>query len=274
MKMIQWFISVLAWPILYMGGGGGGGAAPDTETPRRRQAIETVNRLFGIGSPDIAKDAYYTETTVPDSNPEAEGFHGGTTQRVFNEAAYNDEIRKAALERGDRAAARELGYTEHAGNVEALQRTQVDEDYTDAERALKMALARRGLSGSSVQSDQGSLLDRKKQEAYVSAGQAGQRAAEGLRAGDERSRLSLIDQINAGLDADSASQSLLSNLDANRRSAASTDLAGRINNFFQGIGAIYENQALPGAIASERAKRQQGTNLASYLDPTRGYQGS
>lgn len=274
MKLVQWFISVLAWPILYLGGGGGG-VPPDTETPRRRAAIETVNRLFGIGSPDIDKNAYYREEPDPNAVPyTGEGFQDSGMRRVFDESGYMSELEKAALERKDRAAARELGYTEHAGNVEALQRSQVDEDYNDAARQLKFALARRGLTGSSVQSDQGSLLSRKRQEGYLSAGQAGERAAEGLRSADERSRLSLIDQINSGLDADAASQSLLSNIDSNRRAAGANDLASRINNFFQGIGGIYEQQALPGAVASERSRRAQQTQLSTYLDPTRSYAGS
>jgi hypothetical protein len=267
MKMIQWFTSVLLWPVLRIGGGGGGAPA-DTETPRRRAAIERINTLFGIGDPNIDRSQFESVSET-----------GGIDTPVFSstsfdEAGYRKALEQAASERSDRAAARELGYTEHAGNVENLQRSQVDKDYEEAARQLKMALARRGLTGSSVQSDQGGLLGRRRQEGYLSAGQAGERAAEGLRAADERSRLSLIDQINAGLDTDAASTSLLSNIDANRRAAGATDLASRINNFFQGIGAIYENQALPGAIESERRRRQPQTDLASYLDPTRSYAGS
>lgn len=203
-------------PVAFKGGGGGGWYV-DWETPRRQQAIQYINDIFG--SRDTRRPAYES----------------------------------------------------HAGNVRAFNQNAIDEDYTTARRDLVDALARQGLTAGSADVDQSGLLTRKKGEAYVEAGRKADTAAADLEAADESTKQSVINQINACMDAQSAGNTLYSGLQAARERAASADLTNRINNFFRNIGAIYETQQIPGIVSAGRSA--QHAQLSQFLNPTGSYTG-
>ncbi|MCC7144239.1 MAG: hypothetical protein IT349_19260 [Candidatus Eisenbacteria bacterium] len=166
---------------------------------------------------------------------------------------------------------RRPAYEQHAGNVRQFHQQAIDEDYTIAQRELRDALARQGLSGGSADIDQSALVGRKKSEGYLEAGRKADAAAADLEAADEQTKQGLINQINAGLDQASAGNALYSGMQATRERAASADLTNRINNFFRNIGAIYETQQVPGMVAAGKSAQQQ--QLSQFLNPTSGYKG-
>ena len=217
-EMLHWKYRVNG-PIAFKGGGGGGGGGyVDAETPRRQQAIQYINDLFG----------------------------GRETRRP--------------------------AYEQHAQNVRAFHNQALEEDYTTANRELRDALARQGLTGGSADIDQSALIARKKGEGAIEAGRRADVAAADLEAADESVKQGLVNQINAGLDASSAGNALYAGMQGARERAASADVTNRLNNFFRNIGAIYETQQVPGIVAAGRQQQQQ--QLASFLNPQSRYSGS
>lgn len=171
---------------------------------------------------------------------------------------------------GEREA-RRPAYEQHAGNVRAFHTQAVDEDYTTANRELRDALARQGLTGGSADVDQSALIARKKGEGYLEAGRRADTAAADLEAADESVKQGLINQINAGLDQGAAGNALYSGMQAARERAATADVTNRLNNFFRNIGAIYETQQVPGMVAAGRQQQQQ--QLSQFLNPQSAYKG-
>lgn len=167
---------------------------------------------------------------------------------------------------------RRPAYEAHAGNVRAFHQNAINEDAVTAERELRDALARQSLTTGAVDIDQHGLLERKKAEGYVEAGRKADVAASDLEAADEATKQGLVNQVNAGMDQESAGQNLLQGIEGNRQRAASADITARINNFFRNIGAIYETQQVPGLVAAGRAGQQQ--TLASYINPPGRYSGT
>jgi hypothetical protein len=168
---------------------------------------------------------------------------------------------------------RRPAYETHAGNVRQFHQTNINEDFTTAEREMRDALARQSLTGGSADIDQNALLERKKQEGFIEVGRRADAAASDLEMADEQTKQGLINQINSGLDAGSAGNSLYAGMTAARERASANDVSTRLNNFFRNIGAIYENQQLPGVIASGGVGRTQ-TNLADYTNQNAPYTGT
>jgi hypothetical protein len=167
---------------------------------------------------------------------------------------------------------RRPAYEQHAENVRQYHQQSIGEDYATAQRDLRDALARQGLTAGSADIDQAALLGRERDKGLLEAGRRADTAASDLEMADEATKQNLIAQINAGLDASSAGNALYAGMQATRERAASADLTNRINNFFRNIGAIYETQQVPGLV--EAGRNRQADELARYLNQSKSYRGS
>ncbi|MFN6999482.1 MAG: ABC1 kinase family protein [Elioraea tepidiphila] len=93
--------------------------------------------------------------------------------------------------------------------------TQLTQQQRDAERGTRFALARSGLSLGSADADAAAELQRLFNEGLLESERRAQSAGAQLKNADEQSRLSLIGMAQSGLDATTASQQALSQLQAN-----------------------------------------------------------
>jgi hypothetical protein len=110
----------------------------------------------------------------------------------------------------------------------------------DADRGLKFALAKSGLTGGSTQVDQQRLLGENYSRGVLSAEQKALGQGASLEAADQDARARLISLATSGLDATTAAQqaaaSMRSNLQANQSTAqadALGDVFGTFNQFAQ-----------------------------------------
>lgn len=101
---------------------------------------------------------------------------------------------------------REKLYDEQQQAVYDLNAKEVNDQYADAERANRFALARNGLLGGSSDVESNAKLQEKTNEGLIKATALGQQAASDLRTADEQSKQSLISMAQSGIDTGTAQQ--------------------------------------------------------------------
>lgn len=129
-------------------------------------------------------------------------------------------------------AAREAQYSTVRNDVINYHRPDLDRQKEDAARALKFSLAGRGLTGGSVEVDQGSDLQDRYLRGVMALTNKGDSAANEIRGADSRTRLDMISRINAGADAGTALNSSVSEMAANAAAARDAAMGQGVGNFF------------------------------------------
>lgn len=147
------------------------------------------------------------------------------------------------------ARARELA--DYLGATRAYYMDDLNRQKGDADRNLKFAMARGGLSGGSVSIDNARQLGQDYTKGVIEADRRAQAAQADLRSQDEQSRLSLISMAQSGLDATTASSRALSALQNNLQ-------AGRATATTQGIGDAFGSFANIYRRSQEEAARRRG----------------
>lgn len=265
------------------GGGGDGGAAARkaAEDARIATAIKSLNEVFGVANatPEaVDKNAYYsTETFVPNSpffgiGSNSQGtwqpttsqqttvgpFGIGTqqqTRKLFNQVGYDAAVKAAqdkanALNAG--AQAREQLYTKMGTDATNVAMTDINKERGLAERELKFQLARNGLSGGSRDIDANRDVLDTYQQGVLKASNIGTQTGNEARSSDEKTRVNLINSIQAGLTSGDAVQQayagMSNNAAAAQDAANSASLAGffdvlrqqQANNQYQkGVDSVY-----------------------------------
>lgn len=178
------------------------------------------------------------------------------------------------LEKKYRTGGRDAMYAERAGAVRGVNMRELNRQAEDAKRGLKFNLARAGLTGGSSDADSQSELARRYNEGTLKVSQLSDEAAADLRMSDERARMSLIGQAQAGLDATSATQLALKNLEANSAAAKSVGQYQTLGDLMSDLADYYgvsryllgrqqatgnPNGRSFGAMPSSPGSRQQGT---------------
>jgi hypothetical protein len=118
----------------------------------------------------------------------------------------------------------------------------LDRQKGNADRGLKFALARSGLTGGSTQVDQQQLMGEDYGRGLLQVEQKAQGAGASLSAADQDARARLISLATSGLDATTAAQqasaAMRSNLEAGKSEAQLGSLAdsfGQTNSFLQNV---------------------------------------
>lgn len=133
-----------------------------------------------------------------------------------------EEARQARIEQGKQeidsafAGYDDAFYANQASNYMDYATPQIEEQYTDAMRELTRALARSGLSQSSVAAERRANIERKLADAQADAARQGQSYANDVRQSLASVKNNLISQNNALAD-----PTLIANMAASQSSAAS-----------------------------------------------------
>ena len=142
---------------------------------------------------------------------------------------------------------REKLYDEQQQAVYDLNAKEVNDQYADAERANRFALARNGLLGGSSDVESNANLQEKTNEGLIKAQALGQQAASDLRTADEQSKQSLISMAQSGIDTGTAQQMATAQLNSNAQSALGQRGGATIGNLFDNLGQAYLNRQIMNA---------------------------
>ncbi|MGI9305771.1 MAG: hypothetical protein ACR2P5_00540 [Gammaproteobacteria bacterium] len=163
--------------------------------------------------------------------------------------------------------AREEAYADQYRNVLELNRRELDRQHDNTARSLRFALARRGTAGGSADIDAREELLRRYNENVLRTAETAERSTNDLRRSDEQSRLSLIAQSQAGLDATSATQGALRSLDLNRQIANQNTQISSLGNLFSDFSDLYD-------LDRQRRGREEGTiSFRNTIAPRPGSSG-
>lgn len=149
---------------------------------------------------------------------------------------------------------REKLYEEQQQAIYDLNAKEVNDQYADAERANRFALARNGLLGGSSDIESNARLQEKTNEGLIQAQALGQQAASDLRTADEQSKQSLIAMAQSGIDTGTAQQMAQAQLNANAQSALGQRGGATIGNLFDNLSQAYLTRQIMNAT-------QNGYNL-------------
>ena len=149
---------------------------------------------------------------------------------------------------------REKLYNEQEQAVYDLNAKEVNDQYADAERANRFALARNGLLGGSSDVESNANLQEKTNEGLIQARALGQQAASDMRTADEQSKQSLIAMAQSGIDTGTAQQMAQAQLSANAQSALGQRGGATIGSLFDNLSQAYLTRQIMNAA-------QNGYNL-------------
>lgn len=240
---------------LYKGGGGDGGAAQrkQQEDERVARAIAKINGVFGIA------DEYGQGPTWVDNFPAAKG---GIIEQIANR---NRGVGATPEQAASRMGERENLYSTISNDAtnSALFGLNKDKDVT--ERDARFSLARRGLAGGSHDIDLNKDILDTYQQGVLRAGEIGSSAGNNARSADDRTRVSLIQSIRAGLDEGSAQQQAYEAMRNNSRTAQDAAQTSNLTGFFDRLNSMrkeYEyNQGVQEAVKKYGgAPRAAGSN--------------
>lgn len=259
-----------------MGGGGDGGfEARQAEIERRKQeAREALNYQFGYGGGGrgrtaVDRNAFNRVVNTPPpagsgplGSPPPEGWGiGGATEAppptshtVFDEAGYNAAVAAAEAEAAagnPNRGAREALYQTVRDSAFNAGRRRLDEGKQEAARKLKFELFAKGLAGGSEDVNQNALMGRTYGQGVIDLGGKADAARAQFRSGDETSRLSLLQSIDAGMDQGSALSSAAQQMQINADRSAADAMGTDLGNLFD-TSAFLFNQS------QYRQGRQQG----------------
>jgi hypothetical protein len=166
-------------------------------------------------------------------------------------AAYNNPQRAADI--NDFLGATRSFYTNELGRQK-----------TTADRSLKFAMARSGLTGGSASVDANRTLGENYQQGVLNADRLAQSSANDLRTADEQSRLNLIAMAQNGLDATTGASQAAAALRNNLAGGQSGIKADALGDVFGGLSSIY-------AKSKETAAERRGNRDIYNLLYTPGF---
>lgn len=134
-------------------------------------------------------------------------------------------------------------------------RIEADRQKGIADRRLKFAMARGGLTGGSAAVDANRTLGEEYTRGLLDAETRSQEAAGNLRAADESSRLGIISMIRQGLDATTAAQRAGAAMSQNAQIAQGNVMPKALGDIFGSTADIYKTM-------EEGAARRRGERAA------------
>ena len=227
------------------GGGGGGSASQDAlaqeqnlqmqrsnarqqnEDLARQRAIAQINQLYGI---DSQVDGTAVEEVAYTPPPNKKQPATGTPQFVSKQFSQ-------MYDGSGQRAARESGYDSVRQNALAIGLDSLSKQREEAGRNVRFNVARSGLTGGSVDVDENQNLANRYSEGVIQANSNADGIVNNVRGKDEATRADLISRINAGMDANSASQAALAQIQNNQNIAKVDGQSNLLSNFFNGIAS-------------------------------------
>lgn len=175
------------------------------------------------------------------------GGGGGGSERIAREQLRMEQERQAAIKSGIGAVnaafdtpERQKQYSDYLAAQRKLYFDQLANQQQDAQRQNKFALARSGLVGSREQVDRGSDLGKAYQKGVIEADRAAQSNLVGLQSADEGTRQSLIQLVQSGADATTASSSALRSMQSNLAGASANAKVDALGNVFGDFSDLYK----------------------------------
>lgn len=230
-----------------MGGGGDGGAsARQAEIEKNKaKARESLNRQFGIFG-DAPTRSQFVSTRVVGVDPET----GNQNNETFiDEGAYQAALADYNDQKAQNEASggRDALYQSVRDNAYTAGKRGLDESRDQAARQTKFELFARGLNGGSEDIDQNALLGRTYSQGLLDLGAKADAAKSQFKSDDETTRLNLLQSIDAGMDAGSASSSAMNQMRNNADRAAAAAQGTSLGDLFANSGLIYtQSQAAKG----------------------------
>jgi hypothetical protein len=242
--------------------------------------------VYQTPTKNVLKEQYANGTVQPEyitpyqsKTAKLLGVGGGKrfNSRYYDTVTDNDAL-QAAIAAGnvyqDKRNARQDLYDQQNQAVYELNKNKLDEDYADAARTNRFALARNGLTGGSADIDSMADLQDRYAKGLVDAKGLGQTAAADLQQADETAKSNLISLAEAGLDAGSAANQATSSLNSNYQSALGDRSASTIANYFNNMGQLYLTNKLNQAMQDAYANGYYGSNNSiGSLNTRSGSQG-
>lgn len=192
------------------------------------------------------------------------GGGGGSADRIARENQRMERERLAAIRAGTAATnrifdapERQAQYADYLAAQREMFFDELQRQMGDAQRGNKFALARSGLAGSSQAVDAGRELGEAYNRGVVDADRLAQRAEADLRMADEDSRRSIIQMVQAGADATTASSAALRQMQSNLSGARSDMNANALGQVFGAFSEMYKRSQERDA--ERRAQSDLGT---------------
>lgn len=247
-----------------MGGGGGDGGAQarqEATEAKKAAAREALNRQFGIFY-EPSRDAFNKQVSVQVGYPgDGQTEYRTEMNNVFDQAGYDAAMADYEANKGKSGDREEL-YQTVRDNTYTAGKRGLDETRDQAARKTKFELFARGLNGGSEDINQNALLGRTYSQGLMDLGAKADLAKSQFKGDDEQTRLTLLQSVDAGMDAGSASSSAMNQMRVNAERAAANAQGTSLGDLFAGSGLIYnQSQAAKG--------KQDGTAWWNNYNPSR-----
>ena len=190
---------------------------------------------------------------------------GGGSNRAANEANRQEQERQAAIA-GTQARVNQVfndptraaDISDYVGAIRDYQTGDLDRQKVDADRSLRFALARGGLTGGSTQRDQQQRFGEDYSRGVLEVERRAQGAGAELEAADQDARARLIQLATSGLDTTTAAQQAGAALRSNLEAGKSAAMVGGLGDMFGGVKS-FASQAKDAA-EKRRALRDYGNS--------------
>ena len=191
---------------------------------------------------------------------------GGGSDKASREAQRQEEARKRQVAQAtaaiDRAFAGRSGQLDDFAN--ALRedfRAEAGKQKKVADRRLKFAMARGGLTGGSAAADAGRVLAEDFQKGLLRGERGVQQSLSDLAAADEATRQNLVSLAQGGASVASSARAAANAMRSNIAGARSTGLASDIGDIFSDTRGLFVR-------AEEAAARRRGLQESEvFADP-------
>lgn len=180
---------------------------------------------------------------------------GAATKAAQDEAWRQSNINQAVgqIDQIYGGPRREADINDFLGASRSFYQNELGRQKGVADRSLRFAMARNGLTGGSAATDANRTLGQNYQAGVLTADRLAQGAASDLRTADQNSRLNLISQVQSGLDMTSGAQQAAQALQGNLASGRSNMQASNLGDIFGGLASTYSRSQ---DMAAERRGNQ------------------
>lgn len=135
---------------------------------------------------------------------------------------------------------RDKQYADYMANLRALGTDQLNQQKTIADRNLKFAGVRSGMTGGSVAADQGGLLQKDYESGLLGVADNARSGADALRTADQAEKNSLIDLSNSGAALGQGATNALNRNAIGLRGQDQTNMIGALGDIFGNLGSQYQ----------------------------------
>jgi hypothetical protein len=171
------------------------------------------------------------------------GSNGSATKAAQEESWRQNNINQAVdqINQIYGGASRQADINDFLGASRTFYTNELEKQKGVADRSLKFAMARNGLTGGTASIDANRTLGENYQSGILSADRLAQQAAADLRTADDNSRMNLISQASTGMGLTSGAQQAAQAMQANLQSSRGGMKADALGDVFGGLATVYNN---------------------------------